>query len=181
MRRRRIVVLGIAQALIALSTGMIGPVYALYFERIAGEISLVPFVIGLYWIIVGVLEILFGSIIDKIGKSRSFLIGGLTVSLGILLYPFVTDIYTLICVEVINAIGYSLQVPAFISLLAELTSREKRGKEVGLVDSFWNIGYGISAVASSILISFFGLSFIFVLAGLFNGISSVIVGRKINL
>ncbi|MEM5875441.1 MAG: MFS transporter [Candidatus Aenigmatarchaeota archaeon] len=181
MKKERILVLAITQSLIALSTGMLGPVYAIYFERIVGNISLVALIIGIYWIIVGVFELLLSHLIDKFGKSKMFVMGGIISSFAILLYPMVKDLVSLVFVEVINAIGYSFQVPAFFSLLAEVTSRKKRGKEIGFIDSFWNIGYGISAIFSSILISIFGLSFIFFVASFFNGISSFLVRKKIDI
>ncbi|MEM5815303.1 MAG: MFS transporter [Candidatus Aenigmatarchaeota archaeon] len=178
MRKERILVLALAQFFVALSTGFIGPVYAIYFEKIVGDTSLVAFIIGIYWIIVGILEIFSGYLVDKIGKGKVFLIGGVLSSIAMVMYSFVESFFTLLFVEVLNAIGYSLQIPSFFSILAEVTSEKNRGKEIGLVDSFWSIAYGFSAVVSGILIGFFGFSTIFIIAGMFNTLSSVLVGSK---
>ena len=180
MKRREILVLAIAQFFVALSTGLIGPVYAIYFEKIVKETSLVALVIGIYWITVGILEVPSGYLSDRIGKGKTFLIGGIISSIAIFLYLFISDLNSLIIVEILNAIGHSLQMPSFISLLSEVTSSKNRGKEIGFVDSFWSITYGISAIISGAVISLFGIFSIFIISSLFNVLSSVIVGRKFS-
>ncbi|MCS7093965.1 MAG: MFS transporter [Candidatus Aenigmarchaeota archaeon] len=181
MRRREMLALALAQSLIALSTGFIGPIYAIYFEKVIGSASLVALIIGLYWIIVGLLEVPSGYLSDRIGKGKTFLIGGILSSISIILYTFVDSLTMLVLVEILNAIGYSLQVPSFFSLLAEITSKKNRGREMGLIDSFWSLTYGISAIISGIVIGVFGFSAIFLAAGIFNGISSILIGRKFNI
>jgi MFS family permease len=178
--RREIYFLVLVQILVALSMGIVGPIYSIYFEKISGSLKDVGIIIGIYWIIVGLLEIPFGILSDKIGKWKIFVIGGILVSTSIFLYPFVSNFYQILVAEIIGAIGYSMQVPAFYALLAEVTRKEKRGLEVGLIDSSWNVVYGIASILSGLLIATFGFSLIFTLASFLHFSSSMIVGRKMK-
>jgi len=178
--KRDVYLLVVVQILIAISMGIVGPVYSIYFERISGSLRDVGIIIGIYWIIVGLLEIPFGLLSDRIGKRKIFAIGGILVSLSIFLYPLVSNFYQILATEIIGAIGYSMQTPAFYALLADTTRKKKRGFEVGLIDSSCNIFYGIASIVSGILISIFGFSLIFTLASALHFTSSIVVGKRMK-
>jgi MFS family permease len=178
--RRNLYLIALAQILVAISMGIIGPVYAIYFEKISGSLKDVGIILGIYWIIVGILEIPFGILSDKIGKKKVFTIGGILVSFSIFLYPFVSNFYQILLAEIIGAVGYSMQMPSFYSLLADSTKRERRGLEMGLIDSSWNIFYGVASIVSGMLVMTFGFSLIFSLAGFLHFTSSILVGRKMK-
>jgi len=178
--KRNLYLIALAQIFVAISMGTIGPIYAIYFEKISGSLKDVGIIIGVYWIIVGILEIPFGILSDKVGKKKVFMIGGLLVSLSILLYPFVSNFYQILIAEIIGAIGYSMQMPSFYSLLAEVTKKEKRGLEIGVIDSSWNIAYGIASIVSGLFVTTFGFSAIFSLASFLHFSSSILIGKKLN-
>lgn len=126
------------------------------------------------------LEIPFGMLSDKIGKKKVFAIGGILISLSIFLYPIVSNFSQILIAEIIGTIGYSMQMPSFYSLLAESTKRERRGLETGLTDSSWNVFYGMTSIASGILIMMFDFSLIFSLTSFLHFTSSILVGRKMK-
>ncbi|MEM5820296.1 MAG: MFS transporter [Candidatus Aenigmatarchaeota archaeon] len=174
MEEKRILGLMLIQTFIALSLGLIGPIYALYFEKLSNYIYLVPVLIGIYWIFVGILEPIFGKYIDIIGKKRSFIIGCIATSFAIILYPLANNVSIIIIAQIIAAIGYSLETPSYYSLIAELTNKKRRGVEIGKVDGIGNIIYGLSALLSAAFlyytnfeILFFISSFLYLLAGIF--------------
>ena len=160
--------------------GILGPVYSIYFEKISGSIREVGILIGIYWIIVGLLEVPFGILSDKIGKGKVFAVGGIFISISIFLYPLVSNFYQILIAQIIGAIGYSMQMPAFYALIADITRKERRGFEVGLIDSSWNIFYGIASIVSGIIVSVFGFSFIFTIASALHLTSSVVVSKRIK-
>jgi MFS family permease len=176
--RRELYLIVLVQILVALSMGIVGPIYSIYFEKISGSLRDVGIIIGIYWIIVGLLEIPFGILSDKIGKGKIFAIGGMLVSTSIFLYPIVSNFYQILVAEIIGAIGYSMQMPAFYALLAEMTRKKRRGLEVGLIDSSWNVFYGIASIVSGMLITVFGFSLIFSLAGVLHFASSVVISKR---
>jgi len=178
--KRELYLLALVQILVALSMGIVGPIYSIYFEKISGSLKNAGIIIGTYWIIVGLLEIPFGMLSDKIEKRKVFAIGGILVSSSIFLYPFLSNFYQIIIVEMVEAIGYSIQMPAFYALLAEMTRKERRGLEVGLIDSSWNVVYGIASIVSGMLITVFGFSLIFSLAGVLHFASSVVISKRMK-
>jgi len=178
--RRDVYWLVLVQILVAISMGILGPVYSIYFEKISGSIREVGILIGIYWIIVGLLEVPFGILSDKIGKGKVFAVGGIFISISIFLYPLVSNFYQILIAQIIGAIGYSMQMPAFYALIADITRKERRGFEVGLIDSSWNIFYGIASIVSGIIVSVFGFSFIFTIASALHLTSSVVVSKRIK-
>jgi MFS family permease len=178
--RKELLTIAIAEILVAISMGLIGPFYSLYFTKITQNLGDVGLLIGIYWIFVGIIEIPAGHLAEKIGRNKMFLIGGILNSICVFLYPFVESFKLLILLEMIAAISYAMQIPAFYAILAEATSKESRTKEVAFVDSVQNIFYGISAIVAGAMISVFGFSFIFGLASMLNLSSSIIVGKRIK-
>jgi MFS family permease len=178
--RRDVYLLALVQIFVALSMGIVGPIYSIYFERISGNIKDVGVLIGIYWIMIGIMEIPFGILCDKIGKGKVFTIGGILTSISIFLYPFASKLYQLVITQLIGAIGYAMQLPSFYALLAEITRKERRGLEIGVVDSSWNIFYGLASIFSTILVATFGFSLVFSLASFLHLSSSIIVGRRMK-
>jgi MFS family permease len=178
--RKELLTIAIAQILVAISMGLIGPFYSLYFTKITQNLSDVGLLIGIYWIFIGIIEIPAGHLAEKIGRNKMFLIGGILNSICVFLYPFVENFQLLISLEIIAAISYAMQIPAFYTILAEVTSKESRTKEVAFVDSVQNIFYGISAIVAGVMISVFGFSLIFGLASMLNLSSSIIIGKRIE-
>ena len=72
--KRNLYLIALAQIFVAISMGIIGPIYAIYFEKISGSLRDVGIIIGVYWIIVGILEIPFGILSDKVGKKKVFML-----------------------------------------------------------------------------------------------------------
>lgn len=166
MKEKRILGLILVQTFIALSLGLIGPIYAIYFEKLSNDTYLVPILIGIYWIFVGILEPIFGRYIDVIGKKKGFVIGCIATSFAIILYPLATDISTVAIAQIIAAIGYSLETPSYYSLMAELTNKKRRGIEIGRVDGLGNLIYGVSAILSAIVLYYFNFGLLFFIAGI---------------
>jgi len=165
----------LAQTFLAFSLGLIGPIYSIYFEKISNNVVFVPLLIGIYWIVIGIIEPTFGHYIDKIGKAKSFLIGNLLEAFGILLYPLADRILMLVIAEILAAVGYSIATPAGYSLIADLTSRKSRGKEMGKIDGIFNIAYGTSAIISAFILSLFGFNYLFLMAAVTYIVSGIII------
>lgn len=169
--------IAIAQILVAVSMGLVGPFYSLYYSNITQKIEDVGLIIGLYWVLVGILEYPAGMLADKLGKTRVFFIGGVISSIVVVFYPLIADVNLLLAVEALGALGYALQWPAFYSILADATSTENRSKEFAFVGSLENIFYGLSAILAGVIISTFGFSILFAIASFLNLGSSVIVKK----
>ena len=179
MRKEKLRALILAQTFLALSLGLIGPIYSIYFEKITNNTALVPILIGIYWVIIGILEPIFGHHIDRIGKAKSYLIGSVTEAAAILLYPIADNVIILLLAQILAAIGYSIQTPASYALMADLTSKKSRGKEMGKIDGMFNIAYGISAIISAGVISLFGFGYLFIISAAVYILSGLVVVRYI--
>jgi len=179
MRKEKLKALVLAQIFLAFSLGLIGPIYVIYFEKISNNITFVPLLVGIYWIVIGTIEPIFGRYIDSLGRTRSFLFGNLLEAIAILLYPLANDILMLFSAQILAAIGYSVSTPASYSLMADLTSKKSRGREMGKIDGAFNIAYGSSAIVSAFILSSLGFSYLFILSAIIYLLSGIIVVKNI--
>jgi len=115
--RRELVALAIMESLVALSTGIAGPIYLIYLEKIVGSERDVAIAYGLFWIAVGVLQIPSGRLCDKIGKEKMLVLGGVLASVSTFLYPFISSVTQMYALEILSGISYALESPALGSLI----------------------------------------------------------------
>lgn len=99
------------------------------------------------------------SLIDKIGKRKSLIIGNLFVSASILVLIFANGIASLILSNLVMAIGYSIKGLCESTLLSEcVPSTEEKEKVFSSVDgkgaSFWYFFDAISSIFTGFLFVF---------------------------
>jgi MFS family permease len=178
--RREIKVLLLVEFLIAIGLGMLGPFYAIYVEKIADDSSIVGYSYAAFWLTVGITSPFFGKLADKREKRLLLLLGGFLAFVTSIGYSFVSTIYQLLILEVINGIATSCFNPAYRALTAELTTKNSRGFEYGLLDSVSYITYGVSALLATFIFTFLGARILFLFSGATQLASSILLSKKIN-
>jgi MFS transporter, DHA1 family, multidrug resistance protein len=178
--RREIRLLLLAELLIALGLGMLGPYYAIYVEKIANDNSLIGYSYAAFWLSVGFFSPLFGRFVDRKGRKIFLILGGFLAFLVSIGYSLVSAIYQLILLEIINGIATACFNPAYKSMVSELTSKKSKGFEYGLLDSVSHMAYGISALLATIILANLGLKSLFIFSGTFQLVSSIILTRKVS-
>lgn len=176
--RREVKILVLTEFLIALGLGLAGPFYAIFVENIEKNSSIIGYSYAAFWITVGILSPIFGNISDKYNKKMFLIIGGLLTFIVSVFYSFISTVFQLIVLEIINGIATSLFNPVYKSLIADLTSKKNRGKEYGIIDSISYITYGLSALLATVIFTVFGIKILFLLSGVFQLFSSVFIANK---
>jgi MFS family permease len=165
-----------AGMLSSLYSGLVGPVYPIFvLQRVAGSLTDIGLLYAIFYLTSAILKVFAGRLVDKYGRTRIFVLGGIigaTCTLGYVLSFSPIHLYLL---EFFNGLAYALQRPAFLVLLTEVTNPQSRGFEMGLFDSIYDLAGAIASFISALIIVNFGFNFLFYLCSGFQATSSFIV------
>ncbi len=129
-----------------LALGMIGPIYAIFVEKIGGDILEASWAYFAFMISSGVALYVFGKLEDKIKNKQWFLTGGYAIiSLGCLSYLFVENQTMLILTQILLGLGSAILSPVFDSLYSQFVEKKHAASEWGDWEA---MGYVVTAIAA---------------------------------
>lgn len=173
--RKELKFLLLAEFLLSLGIGVFTPFYALFAEGITHNASGVSLSYAVFWVTVGLLSPVIGSFSDKFGKKLALISGGVLSFIVSLSYLSVDSLSGLLVIEFMNGIATACFSPAYNSFIAELTSAEHKGRDYGIIDSVSSFTYALGAIFGSFVIALSGISFVFIVPGLFQMLSSFLI------
>jgi len=88
----------------------------------------------------------WGSISDKLGRHWVTALGYLLVALGVLLYGFARDYYTLLLARCIYSVGIAAVSAMLIALMADYAQNKSRGKATGYLGIMNGLGAMVTAL-----------------------------------
>lgn len=151
-------------ALIMLSAAMLGPIYALFVERIGGDLLDASIAGGIFALTAGIVSLLSGRLSDEVRHSDWILVLGYSfIGLGFFLYLFVDSVIFLFAVQVIIGFGEAIYAPAFDKLYSLHLDKGKGGTEWGAWETMNYFTYAAGALFGGLLVSHFGFDIIFMM------------------
>lgn len=114
---RRLLLL--TDAFFLLSGGLLGPIYALYVQKIGGDLLDASSTFAIFMITAGIIVFLLGMWEDKAQHQKKFVIAGYGVAMiGSLGYLFVSSTMGLFIVQAILGFAVALKDPAYDALFS---------------------------------------------------------------
>jgi len=160
----------------SLCSGLLGPVYPIFvLQRVQGNITDVGVLYALFYLTSAIFKVFAGKLVDKYGKTRIFVLGGVTGALCTLGYVLSFNSLHLYVLEFFNGLAYALQRPAFLVLLTEATKPQSRGFEMGIFDSIYDLAGVVASLVSVLIVVSFGFDFLFYLCSGFQATSGFVV------
>ena len=137
------------------SFGMFGPIYAIFVQRIGGDILDAGTAWAIFMIISGTGILAMGKIQDKIKNDKpAIMIGYSLEALGFLGYFFVSNVVQLFLVQVLLGIGIVVKTPAYDSFYTKYLEKGKFASQWAAWEAAWYIVTGIAALAGAFWLSF---------------------------
>src|ERR1041384_7362025 len=124
---------------------------------------------GLQWTINGyalslaALVLLGGSLGDRYGRRRIFLIGGTWFAIASLLCGFAPTVETLVAARVLQGIGGALLTPGALAILEASFTREDRSMAIGAWSGLGGVGGAIGPFLGGWLVEAGSWRFIFLI------------------
>lgn len=110
--------------------------------------------------------LVFGAMADKVGRKNILIITLLLFSIGSGLSAFVGTISLFFILRFFIGMGLGGELPVASTLVSESVPPERRGRIVVLLESFWAVGWILSAIISYYIIPTFGWRIAVILSAL---------------
>ena len=176
-------VLLITNAMVLIAPAMLAPIYAIYVEKIGGDLLDASFTGGVFALVAGITTLIAGKYADKIKENELIVVFGYFVmGLGFLLYVFVNSVIFLFLVQALIGFAEAMYLPAFDALYSKHLSWKNAGKEWGAWESMNYFTTATGAMVGGIIVSLFGFIFVFLLMAILcftSGIYIYFLPRKV--
>lgn len=149
--------------MILISAAMIAPIYAIFVEKIGGDLLDASFAGGAFAFAAGVTVLFSGKLSDKVKRTELIVgFGYIAMGVGFLLYTVANSIWFLLCIQVLIGFGEALYSPAFDALYSRHLTVSKAGREWGAWESMNYFSIAIGAVIGGFIVTQFGFVPLFV-------------------
>jgi len=173
---RPIRILLITNTFITLASAMMGPIYALFVEKIGGDLLDASLTGAIFFFAAGIAALISGKYADKIKENELIIVLGYgLIAFGYFLYLFVNSIWFLFLVQVIIGFGDAIWAPAFDSIYSKHIDHHKSGIEWGAWETMNYFVFAIGAVVGGVLVSLFSFNLIFIIMMLISAGSALYI------
>lgn len=150
---------------------MLVPIYAIYVEKIGGDILAASGAYAVFSLVYGVLMIFFGRLTDRVKESEYFIVAGFLLSgVGFFGYMVVQNPLQLFIVQAVLGIALALMTPAHDSLYTAHLDHGRFASEWGTWEAVYWITEGIAAFVGGLIVTYVSFDALFMFMG---GISFV--------
>lgn len=157
--------------------GMLGPIYAIFVERIGGDLLDASWAFFAFMITSGVVMYFISHWEDHVlHKERLVTLGYTMTAVGCLMYVFVDSQLMLIMTQIVLGLAEAVLVPAYDAMYSHFLDVEKAASEWGDWEAMRYIVTALAAVAGGYVVHLFGFSALFIIMAIvasFAAITSV--------
>jgi len=161
--------------------GMLGPIFAIFAERIGGNILDITWAWAIYLIIAGFLYVIIGKITDAHDNKEIIMVLGYALNaLFTFGYLLVSAPWHLFIVQAGLGIAAAMATPTWEALYAKHEDKKHDGFQWGLVGGAANITTGLAIIAGGYIISYFSFTALFIIMGSVQVIATIYQARILN-
>lgn len=176
--RRVIKILLWADGWCVFALGMLGPIYAIFVQKIGGDILDASWAYFAFMISQGVALFFLGRIEDKTIHREWYVTGGyVLIAISSLGYLFVENQLTLVVVQIIAGLGGAVLSPAFDSLYGDSVDKKRKASEWGYWEGMGFIVTALGALLGGYVVNLWGFETLFVAMFIASVVSVIISFR----
>lgn len=147
-----------------LGEGMLGPLFAVYAEKIGGNVLDISWAWAAYLMVSGLLVMAVGKISDKKARKKKLLFAGTLINtLFTLGYLFVRTPMDLVLVSAGLGLGNALTAPTWTALFSKYENQESRGESWGTAIGQAELISGVAVVMGGIIVGKFSFETLFII------------------
>ncbi len=153
-KKRGVVLLGLVSLLTDASSEIISPILPLFITSLGGGGIAIGLIAGLSDSVTSILKVISGYYSDKLGKRKTLVSLGYTISaFAKLIFPFSTTWKHIFVLRPIERVGKGIRESPRDALIASYTNKKTRGEWFGIHRAFDSTGAIIGSVIAFILIT----------------------------
>jgi MFS family permease len=142
----------------------------------APETVRVGLLIALFGLVNSILQPFAGAFIDRIGRRKPFILGGLALmAIATLGFVVVGRFADLLLMRSLQGIGVALTIPAALALMASSSQKETRGGSMGIYTTSRMVGFATGPLLGGALYDRFGFNAAFFVGAGFIVVAIILV------
>lgn len=150
--------------MVLMAGAMLGPIYALFVEKVGGDLMDASIAGGLFALTAGLTTLGSGKYSDKIKEPKLIIVLGYAImGAGFLLYTLVNSMMALFIVQVIIGLGEAIYAPAFDAVYSKHLDGHKSGTQWGAWESMNYFTTAIGAIIGGGIVTLFSFRVLFVI------------------
>lgn len=173
----------LAILLVQISVSVTQPIFALFVETFEKDSRYLSTITGMAFGILGISSALaspfWGRINDKKGNYRSIFYLIIFASISVILHTFITGIYQLFLLRIVQGFCIGGIVPALYALINSRIPENKTGGVLGIASSFTLMGNMIGPLICTLITFEINIKYVFLFSGLILLINLITI-RKIT-
>lgn len=168
-------ILLIADSLKVFSVAMLGPIYAIYVNDIGGGVLAASWSVALMSLSSGITMYLAGKKADKMkNKKVAISLSYLLLALSYIGYMLVTNVYSLLIVQVYAGIAVAIGTPAFDGLYSQKLDKNKESSEWGNWEIMAEFVSFFGALIGGLLVVYLGFNALFIFMAILTLFASIV-------
>lgn len=154
--------------------GMFGPLFAVFTQKVGGDILDITGASAVYIIVYGLLTIWVGKLADYKDNKRKLIIAGYFLNaLFTFTYLLVRSPLDLFLVQIGLGIAAALATPTWDALYAEYEDKRHAGYVWGLASGESKVLTGVAIILGGLIVSYLSFNLLFAIMGVIQIISAV--------
>lgn len=154
----------VTNALILIAGAMLGPIYALYVEKVGGDLLDASLAGCVFALAAGITVLLCGKYSDRVPQKRYIVAGGYGImGLGFLLYTQVDSVIFLLMVQMLIGLGEALYNPPFDAIYSEHLDEGQYSTEWGAWEAMKYFTTALGAILGGVIVTKFGFNPLFII------------------
>lgn len=161
---------------------MLGPLFAVFTQKIGGDVLDISWVWATYLIITGIVIIGVGKISDRwISKESLVFSGFLLNSIFTLGYLLVSKPFDLLLVQIGLAFATALSFPTWDALYSKYEDKRHDGYSWSLVDGGEQIIPGVAILIGGLIVTYLGFKTLFIAMAFVQFLGAISISNIIRL
>jgi MFS family permease len=156
--------------------GMLGPLFAVFAQRVGGDVLDITWAWSVYLIVYGVMTMLIGKLSDNKIKKEWLVAGGFTLNALLTFgYLFVQTSLGLLVLQFGLGIAAAMATPTWDALYAKYGGAKNRGYLWGLSDGMDPLVTGIAIIIGGLVVNYISFTALFLIMGVIQLISAATI------
>ncbi len=161
-----------------LGEGMLGPLFAVFAERIGGDILEISWAWAVYLFVTGILVMAIGKASDIRARKEVLMVAGYALNAAFTFaYLLVGSPLHLFLVQAGLGIAAALAMPTWEALYSLHGSRKQKGYEWGLVSGEAKIITGIAIIIGGLIVNYLSFTVLFITMGAIQVVATLYQAR----
>ncbi|VVB78699.1 Multidrug resistance protein MdtG [uncultured archaeon] len=173
--RKNYLVFLFSNSIASLAAGLFSPFYIIFVQGFGKSLGQFGLSIGLMALAGAITSYFAGRHSDQLGRKPFLIVGGFILSIIVLAYTLITNLFQLYLLQILNGVISSMNSTIGTTFLADLTRRSTRGRHIGRYLAVTGVITAFSLMIAGFLAVSWGYKIVFYIVATLIFLSTLIL------